>query len=426
MDLAFSGLSVDRATSIVARRFNSQVSICSHAPATITGAWTVTTPEQAARVLSSSGINVSYRDRTFFVGCTGRLAPAQETATAGDALALDDPNDLAPTMPLADGLSAGQFPSPAQAPSAAPAPPPPDLKTRVLEPEWLSVSEITELFSQLPGLQVFTPSARSRRVVVVAERDRLDEAEALLDALDQCPVEVAIESSVFSRSTRANRDRGVGVGLSLFGGRIRFGNRTQAAATGALLDTGSLDLAVEAGKERSTFRQLYRSTSRVLLGYPLTLTDGADVPVPRGTIRTDIETRQEVEYRATGQTLSVTVSAASRGYLVGELTHEVSSPAESSSLGPSFQTRRVATTFRVREGEPVILSLSDLARDDSANRLRLFDVGQVENHADQDAFLRLVFQTSDCQAVAPITRDGHNRVTRDQNDSQDAPRNRDS
>jgi len=245
------------------------------------------------------------------------------------------------------------------------------------------------------GLKVLGDPDVPGPLLLVGPARIIEEAAAYVRSVDVCPRQLRLEATVVTRSNTRSRSRGLGV---------RLGNQDVAFGT-----TGSADSLIELPLLQAFLRakrETYEVGSNasfkgfVLQGEELKLTDGQDIPVRSATSVTDRETRQDVVYRTAGHQLTVKPLSLNDVDAVLMVEHAISAPGAVSDLGPSFAQRGTTSTFRIRYGEPIVLSLSG---QDTAKRVHsrgiLSREGQFEA-AEGGAFLVLAVELDRCGDAA--------------------------
>jgi len=387
----------------MAERLGLRYRACGAVYGSLTGNFVVRTGEDAVKVLRNAGASASVSDGVLSVGCGGGAAGGDPSATALGAAPAQVPQpEYLPGGPVDVAALQGPFPQ-AQGPVQSSPPPEPELeKAVVLRPAYLTVRSLRDLFKGMPGISLLASDTVPGGVVVVGGEKAVAQARDVFEQLDACPAVVHVDAAVYSRGERVARDRSVG--LALRAGGLNIGSTRAPAGAALSFENATVTAFADAGVDVASVVEVFRTSGQALLGEPVRIADGQDIPVRAATVITDRETTQSVVYRTAGHSLDITVTSAALGQVAGSLTHEVSSPGQGSELGPSFATRKVQSAFRVPEGRAVVFALSGLARESSSRELRLLGIGRAKELQSADGLLVLRFAVDQCVTTRETAR----------------------
>lgn len=369
-----------------APRFGLQFRVCGNA--NITGKFRIDKASDLAQALSDAGRRVAIDAAgVLLVDCSAsdRLAAdplGQYVSGPMTSAALAGPN-----VPSGNPLDPNMAPSSPYGPSVMRAP---DEVFKALDTHYVTKKRLGILEGL--GLKVLGDPDVPGPMLLVGPAKIIDEAEAYVRSVDVCPRQLRVEATVVTRANSRNRSRAFG---------IRIGNDKAALGTAgtadSLIDLPLLQAFLAAKRETYEIGTNASFKGYILQGEDLKLTDGRDIPVRSATSVTDRETRQDIIYRTAGHQLSVKPLSLNDVDAVLLVEHSISAQGASSDLGPSFAQRGTSSTFRIRYGEPIVLSLSG---QDTAARIRsrgILSRNDSFEAADGGAFLVLAVELDRCR-----------------------------
>lgn len=225
------------------------------------------------------------------------------------------------------------------------------------------------------SVDIIADGARNALVILATPRDyRM--VQAALEKLDIVPLQVLIEASIIEVSLQDE----LGYGVEwFFKNNFERGNVTGGRGT---LDLGNPGIDVlspsfsyaildNAEQARVALNALEQETRVNVLSSPsLMVLDnktayinvGDEIPVPArqsvSNINPDSPTVNEIRFRQTGITLSVTPRVNSSGLVTMEISQEVSNAVGTTSSAidaPTIQQRQLESTVAVHSGETLVL-----------------------------------------------------------------------
>ena len=223
-------------------------------------------------------------------------------------------------------------------------------------------------------------------LVILARPQTYKIVLAALIELDRAPLQVLIEASIIEVSLRDELDYGV---EWFFKNNFERGNveggrgalDLGAAGIAATAPSFSYTVLDNADQARIALNALEQETQVNILSSPsLMVLDnqtafinvGDEIPVPArqsvSNINPDSPTVNEIQFRQTGITLTVTPRVNHSGRVTMEIRQEVSSAVGTTSSdidAPTIQQRQVASTVAVHSGETLVLGglIQDSASD---------------------------------------------------------------
>ena len=230
----------------------------------------------------------------------------------------------------------------------------------------------------LPGgqsVEIIADDVRNALVILATPQDyRM--VELALARLDVVPLQVLIEASIIEVSLKDDLNYGV---EWFFKNSIERGNVTEGRAT---LDLGSPGLsalspsfsytivdnadqvrvALNVLEQESEVNVLSSPSLMVLDNQTAYINVGDEIPVPArqsiSNINPDSPTVNEIRFRQTGVTLTVTPRVNSSGLVTMEIKQEVSNAVGTTSSeidAPTIQQRQVESTVAINSGETIVL-----------------------------------------------------------------------
>lgn len=242
---------------------------------------------------------------------------------------------------------------------------------------------LTTLFAQGPD-GAAAPGDDAPRVVVDAERNalvisapsrRFQQIVDLIRQLDAAPVQVLVEATILEVTLNDSLRFGVQFAFesgSLFGtDRTVGGTLTNTAGAiaptlpGFAFSIGTAvapNVIIDALDEVTDLRVVSSPKLLVRDNQSATLQIGDQVPIAtrssQSVVNPDAPIVQDVEYRDTGVTLTVTPRVNAGGFVSMDVAQEVSAVAETTTSGidsPTISRRSITTNVTVRSGQTVVL-----------------------------------------------------------------------
>lgn len=267
----------------------------------------------------------------------------------------------------------------------------PDVMVRQVETRYVKKARFDPL--EALGLRVLGDPNIPGPLLLAGPARIVEAAEEYIRAVDVCPRQLKVEATVVSRSNSKRRARNFG---------LRIGDHQIGFGTAGTGDTG-LNFTWLSGwleATRGTYEAAANASfvARILEGEELKLTDGEEVPVRTATTVTDRETRDSIVYRNAGHSLAIKALAFGENEVVLQADHSISALAGVTNLGPAFSNRGTSSTFRVRYGQPFVLSLTGTDRASRrADRGILFRADDLDA-SDGGSFLVLAVDQERCAA----------------------------
>ena len=230
----------------------------------------------------------------------------------------------------------------------------------------------------LPGggdIDIIADDTRNALVVMATPRE-YKMVEQAIKKLDITPLQVLIEASIIEVTLNGELRYGV---EWFFKNRVRRGNITDGRGR---LDTGApgiaalapgfsytiLDnadqvrVALNALQEESELNVLSSPSLMVLDNQTALINVGDEIPVPTrqsiSNLDPDSPTVNEIQFRQTGVTLTVTPRVNNGGLVTMEIRQEVSSAVNTTSSSidaPTIQQRQVESTVAIHSGDTIVL-----------------------------------------------------------------------
>ena len=225
------------------------------------------------------------------------------------------------------------------------------------------------------SVEIIADDVRNALVILATPQDyRM--VELALAKLDVVPLQVLIEASIIEVSLKDDLNYGV---EWFFKNSIERGNVTEGRATldlgnpglSALSPSFSYTIVDNADQVRVALNVLEQESEVNVLSSPsLMVLDnqtayinvGDEIPVPArqsvSNINPDSPTVNEIRFRQTGVTLTVTPRVNSSGLVTMEIKQEVSNAVGTTSSeidAPTIQQRQVESTVAINSGETIVL-----------------------------------------------------------------------
>lgn len=212
-------------------------------------------------------------------------------------------------------------------------------------------------------------------VVVLATPQEYKMVEATVKKLDIVPLQVLIEASILEVTLNDNLNYGV---EWFFKNSFDKGNARGGEAT---LDLGESGLsaiapgfsyiintadevrgALNALAQQSELNVLSSPSLMVLDNQTATINVGDEIPVPTrqsvSLVNTDAPAVNEIQFRQTGVTLTVTPRVNSGGLVTMDIKQEVSSAVSTTTSdldAPTIQQRQIESVVAINSGETIVL-----------------------------------------------------------------------
>lgn len=230
----------------------------------------------------------------------------------------------------------------------------------------------------LAGLESVRVIADDQRnaLVVLATLQQFKLVEQALLALDTVPLQVLIEASIIEVTLRDDLNYGVEWffknTVNLNGdkagrGTLDLGDAGIAALSPSFSYTvidnaNQVRLALNALSEQSEVNVLSSPSLMVLDNQTAIINVGDEIPVPTrqavSVIDPDAPTVNEIQFRQTGVTLTVTPRVNKSGLVTMEIKQEVSNAVSTTSSeieAPTIQQRQIQSIVAINSGETIVL-----------------------------------------------------------------------
>jgi general secretion pathway protein D len=238
--------------------------------------------------------------------------------------------------------------------------------------------ETTNLIKSIAGITKAMPNKNLGAITLVGTPDQLAWAHRIIEANDKARGEVMIEVQILNvNRTKAKQ---YGLRLSNYEASVRFAPQTNdpgdiTTVRAHMLSSFNLaDFLVSVPstifakflQSEATTRIVAAPKLRAAEGKKTTLKIGQEVPIPVTTFSTvntggsTFAPATSFQYRTVGVTLDITPKVSASGDITLELTAEFSLPGGSAPVGnsgdlPTFLTRNVTGTLRLRDGETSLI-----------------------------------------------------------------------
>lgn len=210
-------------------------------------------------------------------------------------------------------------------------------------------------------------------LVVLASPREYEIIESAIKKLDVIPLQVMIEATIVEVSLQDSLEYGVewffkhGAGSKSGIGRLDLGavglNATAPSFSFALTDGGGdVRAVINALATESQLTVLSSPNLMVLDNQTASINVGDEIPIPSRQSTSNLDslapTVNEIEYRSTGVTMTVTPRVNAGGLITMEIEQEVSDAVATSSSelnAPTIQQRKIATVVAIQSGSTVVL-----------------------------------------------------------------------
>ena len=225
------------------------------------------------------------------------------------------------------------------------------------------------------SVEIIADDVRNALVILATPQDyRM--VELALVKLDVVPLQVLIEASIIEVSLKDDLNYGI---EWFFKNSIERGNVTEGRGTLDLGEPGlsalspsfsytivdtaeQVRVALNALEQESEVNVLSSPSLMVLDNHTAYINVGDEIPVPArqsvSNINPDSPTVNEIRFRQTGVTLTVTPRVNSGGLVTMEIKQEVSNAVSTISSeidAPTIQQRQVESTVAINSGETIVL-----------------------------------------------------------------------
>ena len=225
------------------------------------------------------------------------------------------------------------------------------------------------------SVEIIADDVRNALVILATPQDyRM--VELALIKLDVVPLQVLIEASIIEVSLKDDLNYGI---EWFFKNSIERGNVTEGRGTLDLGEPGlsalspsfsytivntaeQVRVALNALEQESEVNVLSSPSLMVLNNQTAYINVGDEIPVPArqsvSNINPDSPTVNEIRFRQTGVTLTVTPRVNSGGLVTMEIKQEVSNAVSTTSSeidAPTIQQRQIESTVAINSGETIVL-----------------------------------------------------------------------
>ncbi len=225
------------------------------------------------------------------------------------------------------------------------------------------------------SVEIIADDVRNALVILATPQD-YKMVEIALAKLDVVPLQVLIEASIIEVSLKDDLNYGI---EWFFKNSIERGNVTEGRGTLDLGEPGlsalsssfsyaivdnaeQVRVALNALEQESEVNVLSSPSLMVLDNQTAFINVGDEIPVPArqsvSNINPDSPTVNEIQFRQTGVTLTVTPRVNSSGLVTMEIKQEVSNAVNTTSSeidAPTIQLRQLESTVAINSGETIVL-----------------------------------------------------------------------
>lgn len=280
----------------------------------------------------------------------------------------------ATSLPIASPLQLAPGTTPveisANNPANTPAIPP---TTPVAPTTTLSVGESGLSLLPESSVEIIADDTRNALVILASARDYKMVAAAI-EKLDVIPLQVLIEASILEVTLNDDLSYGVEwffnntIGNNRQGqGQLDLGDAGLAAIAPGFSYTiinsaSNIKVALNALATESEVNVLSAPSLMVLDNQTATINVGDEIPIPTrqstSNIDPDAPTVNEIQFRNTGVTLTVTPRVNNGGLVTMEIKQEVSNAVDTTSSdidAPTIQQRQIESTVAINSGQTIVL-----------------------------------------------------------------------
>jgi general secretion pathway protein D len=244
------------------------------------------------------------------------------------------------------------------------------------------VAEMVALLTKLTGIQKIAGNEKLGAITVIGTPDELALSERIVDANDKARGEVMVEVKILE--VNRSRMKEYGIRLSNYGAGVSFqptGSEGEVDESGftnlrahmlASLNLSDFVVSIPSAlfatleQTESIVKILAAPTLRAAVGEQTSLNIGTEVPIPVTTFTSaapgalgGLAPATSFQYRTVGVTLELTPNVYTNGEISLQIVAEFSLLGEDRVVGtltvPTFLTRRVTGTLRLRDGETSLL-----------------------------------------------------------------------
>lgn len=371
------------------------IKACTNHP--VSGSRDIRTLADASEFFAGAGLPVSFVGTTLQVGCDAADSVVPDT--------IDSPN-IPRGSPLNPFASIGQNGPAYSNPPSTSAPSQPVRQALPGVVEIVTAKRVKRPFldkvAGALGIKLVADDTPDHPILLAGPADAVSIARQYIEAVNVCPMQLDLEASVIQRSDSNRKVRDAG---------LRIGGRSIGiGAAGVGLDTGLnfswLTGFLQADREDAQFRVNASHKAMLLAGEPVQLRDGGDSPVRAATSVTDRETRTDVQYRATGFNLDLTLLAIDGDDAWIAVEQSFSSLGVVTDLGPSFNNRSIKSTMRVPIGKPTLIATAGSDSISTSKRRGILFWGDNTVAAKAGSFLVFRLARAGCREEEPATTNG--------------------
>ncbi|MCZ6804297.1 MAG: type II secretion system secretin GspD [Proteobacteria bacterium] len=237
----------------------------------------------------------------------------------------------------------------------------------------VSVGDSALSLTSVGSVKIIADDTRNALVILASSRDYKMVAAAIRK-LDVVPLQVLIEASILEVTLNDDLSYGVEWFFKNQVGRSRGGQGTLdlgSAGIAALApgfsytivnSASNIKIAINALASVSEVNVLSAPSLMVLDNQTATINVGDEIPVPTrqstSNINSNAPTVNEIQYRNTGVTLTVTPRVNNSGLVTMEIKQEVSNAVDTTSSdidAPTIQQRQIESTVAIHSGQTIVL-----------------------------------------------------------------------
>ena len=237
----------------------------------------------------------------------------------------------------------------------------------------VSVGDSALSLTSTGAVKIIADDTRNALVILASARDYKMVAAAIRK-LDVVPLQVLIETSILEVTLNDDLSYGVEWFFNNQVGRSRTGQAAldlgdsgiAALAPGfsyTIVNSASnIKVALNALAQESEVNVLSAPSLMVLDNQTATINVGDEIPVPTRQSISNVDpsapTVNEIQFRNTGVTLTVTPRVNNSGLVTMEIKQEVSNAVDTTSSeidAPTIQQRQIETTVAINSGQTIVL-----------------------------------------------------------------------
>ncbi len=237
----------------------------------------------------------------------------------------------------------------------------------------ISVGDSGLSLTSVGEVEIIADDTRNALVILASSRDYKMVAAAI-QKLDVVPLQVLIEASILEVTLNGDLNYGVEwffnnqVGRSRTGqGALDLGDPGLAALAPGFSYTivnsaSNIKVALNALETESEVNVLSAPSLMVLDNQTATINVGDEIPVPTRQSSSNVDpsapTVNEIQFRNTGVTLTVTPRVNNSGLVTMEIKQEVSNAVATTTSNidaPTIQQRQIESTVAINSGQTIVL-----------------------------------------------------------------------